>query len=930
MAPVDDLMAQEKWDDALALLQPQVPLEHNDPMVRALIRCLLYLGNFDEARKHVDKIRQKEPVDLLREGWLYFDGGAPDKALPPLEAYVKARPTDAEGHCLLGRVREDYRLTAQNGRQLAADCYRAAIACDKCSPDAYLRLAGCMGWDDAGRAERVKVLEAAYQRHPTSNKVRLEFAHMLIPIGDRTREALEVLTPLIEQKVPLALWRAYEAKRQLKLPAEAARYIEILEQKHLDDVSIDWIIGDLDLLAGNYSDAFRRFANAKDQVEGAKKIMLRFAEAEALLGMGKEGPALDVARQAALEYIELDDDGDLASSPIRVDDDYEMFDRTRSLVNVCETLMSDESEFMVANVDDELRGAMLYAKAKQGSYTAASTSDLSRSLEFLEHHAIAKELSNRYFDSGALGDAVRMHLRAGRWMLRKGHRGAQVEEAIGRFEYCQSYVKSNEDCAAILSALEDELPYVGCDEEFEHVVMPTYAFVREAHRSRDLYKELADVASTLLERAEDDTDLLWDRAYALHCMKEYAAAEAVYRELLEIAPDNASALHNLALLRRDDKDLAEAIELSERAAILAPKNTNITSLTQRLKRAKIEEDRREDFLRTAPLRWPRLDYYKRQVACALSMINGFSSHDELAQLAGCAPQFISGHLQALEKEGIVLFPEQGRFEINPHVRDLIDREKSHAVVTKLVHGDETIAFRPTFGSKQEYSVYQILMALFPNHLVFPNMALQAIFQFERIKELVDKDEFTAFMRTQVDFCVVSTANYLPLLGFEVDSIFHDQPEQKARDEKKEKIFKTGGVPLLRLQGHGRPTPEALRTQIVQEVTALGAVIRKKAEKSILLTTLEREIDFESFGERGWVEEGRWLTVTEAAKITGINAGLISRAADAGELKSNGLTGRGRKIDSVGLNQWTLAKADKESGQESDAKVERLVATHVPD
>jgi hypothetical protein len=75
-------------------------------------------------------------------------------------------------------------------------------------------------------------------------------------------------------------------------------------------------------------------------------------------------------------------------------------------------------------------------------------------------------------------------------------------------------------------------------------------------------------------------------------------------------------------------------------------------------------------------------------------------------------------------------------------------------------------------------------------------------------------------------------------------------------------------------------------------------------------------------DRDQGEAGRWLTVTDAAKAAGCNRGEISRAADKGELTSNGKNGRERRIDAVSLAQWQLKRANRPEPVESDESVRK--------
>ena len=260
-----------------------------------------------------------------------------------------------------------------------------------------------------------------------------------------------------------------------------------------------------------------------------------------------------------------------------------------------------------------------------------------------------------------------------------------------------------------------------------------------------------------------------------------------------------------------------------------------------------EKKERDDFLRSAGQRWPRLDYYKKQLLCTLSLISGWRDLEHLSQLSGIEVKYLGGHLRVLMEQGMLIQDGPNNYQINPHITTLLERERQHAVVTKIIHAEGGVAFRPIFNSKMEYTVYNLLIGLFPNHLVFPNMALQTVFQYERMKELLEVDEFSYYLKALVDFCVTSTANYLPLIGFEVDSSFHDDPGQKERDEKKNHIFAVGGVPLLRLQPYGKPTPAAIRSQIIESIHELGSAIRQTGADSLVLQSLQKELDFDSFG-----------------------------------------------------------------------------------
>ena len=71
-----------------------------------------------------------------------------------------------------------------------------------------------------------------------------------------------------------------------------------------------------------------------------------------------------------------------------------------------------------------------------------------------------------------------------------------------------------------------------------------------------------------------------------------------------------------------------------------------------------------------------------------------------------------------------------------------------------------------------------------------------------------------------------------------------------------------------------------------------------------------------------VSDDRWLTVADAARIAGVNSGVISRAVGNQELRSNGQSRRSRRIDAADLSLWQLKRAERPEMRESDAEVAR--------
>jgi hypothetical protein len=52
--------------------------------------------------------------------------------------------------------------------------------------------------------------------------------------------------------------------------------------------------------------------------------------------------------------------------------------------------------------------------------------------------------------------------------------------------------------------------------------------------------------------------------------------------------------------------------------------------------------------------------------------------------------------------------------------------------------------------------------------------------YDRMKALVDENDFGYYLRASVHIVVVSTTTYLPMLAIEVDSPWHDTERQQER------------------------------------------------------------------------------------------------------------------------------------------------------
>ncbi|HDR9355964.1 TPA: DUF2726 domain-containing protein [Burkholderia vietnamiensis] len=302
-----------------------------------------------------------------------------------------------------------------------------------------------------------------------------------------------------------------------------------------------------------------------------------------------------------------------------------------------------------------------------------------------------------------------------------------------------------------------------------------------------------------------------------------------YASSLSASYDGLDAIKgNLARLWKDETSIED---MKEHLDLLGAVKTTDAQATKALAQIRESAQRRlhelqqaDQHERTAVNRWPALSAPAKTVLATLHQIDGFKGYEELGRYAGMSAEWAGKHHKRLLDEGMVRDTPTG-YTVNPYIIPLLERENQHSVAGRIVRANGTAAIKQVFNSEREFSIYQVVVQLCPNHLVFPNCSLQSIMSYDRLKELVDQDDFGYYLRASVDIVVVSSTTYLPMLAIEVDSPWHDTDRQQERDVRKDRLFSTAGIPFLRLRPLGRPTPEVVRAEVASHIAELVSALR---------------------------------------------------------------------------------------------------------
>ena len=135
---------------------------------------------------------------------------------------------------------------------------------------------------------------------------------------------------------------------------------------------------------------------------------------------------------------------------------------------------------------------------------------------------------------------------------------------------------------------------------------------------------------------------------------------------------------------------------------------------------------------------------------------------------------------------------------------------------QIIRHSRNKLYKSIFFHESEYRLYRILVELLPQHLIFPNIALHSIPDYDKLKDHLEP-VFVYYLKAHVDFAVIDTTMYMPLILFEKDSEYHDEGRLLVNTKKKNLIFEVAGLPLVRLR-FNRNMDEARLKEEVKQVT----------------------------------------------------------------------------------------------------------------
>lgn len=851
-----ELVRQQQWAAATPLLRSLLTRpEANDELRRALAQCLQAQEQYGECRQVLLALHTPQQHDLLLAGWCACREAqweVAEQCFTQAQQFAESG-WGYRGHALVLATGRHNRDIPRPEQERIIALLRRALSCADCPESAGQWLANMVFCTTAAgdRDQFLAVYDEILALHPDFMQVRYDQIGELLMHGESER-AWTALQPLLgDPPPPRTAWLAFSVANERQDWAAALNFLECIPDP-ATEIGPAAIQGDLLRDTEFYAEAAERYGHEAERADASDEARLYGLAGRALARLAlRDGPG---ARQDTIQFVTLwcalvEKMGETPypGATILVADHPEAYYREAYTI----------TDFLTAIWDSLSKAPAALSGAALAATELEFPAETRGWLCYMYYEYSGSEYNEDYaalVEAAALVDAppvryalMRCHAARGEWLEALEQYFAAAHQEVAARGDTTHYAFYEEDGwhlpAKLTRKVQQALHRCGQEElaaatpaESQVILLPFYqGFWRPLLCAAKMYAELGTVAEQLeglipgtdKESLADRRSLHWDRAYALHSRDLFAAAAELYRECLVAEPDNPNTLHNLSLVVAKLGDTAEAKRLADRAAQLAPRDELITkhskALAQQEETRRRQEEQQEDFLRTARDRWPQLGRYPRQLVAALTVIHRFQGWDDLARLTGQEARYLPGHWRKLVDAGMIIESDGGKtFRVNPHISDLAELERTHSLVAQIVRADPTVRFKPVFNSKLEYTVYRLLATLFPNHLVCPNTSPLAIFNYDRMKEVLDAAEFQYFLMCLVDFVIINTTTYLPILAFEVDSQWHDGAVQQARDQKKNRIFQLGGVPLIRLRPYGQPSEQAMQQQIVAEVRALLA------------------------------------------------------------------------------------------------------------
>ncbi len=277
-------------------------------------------------------------------------------------------------------------------------------------------------------------------------------------------------------------------------------------------------------------------------------------------------------------------------------------------------------------------------------------------------------------------------------------------------------------------------------------------------------------------------------------------AEANLRDFLEKQPNNPRILHSLAAILEKKELLLQAFDIVTNLITAVPENKQYSKTHERLKEMLNGCTQKID-----PIEEKKRIVTVRMVAEAERIVARKVKEEE--KRIDAAKQVATSETTMNLLPSVIHTWSDGKKGVPPIVH------------TQIISTQGGRIAKPLFNSDTEKAVYKVLVEQFPNCLTYPNIALQSLFYFKHMKEVLNGEDFEYYLKAHVDFGIIRPSDYTTVVAIELDSSYHDEENIIEKDEVKNHLFRLAGIDLLRLRPLKKLTSDRIREEVIALVQA---------------------------------------------------------------------------------------------------------------
>lgn len=332
-------------------------------------------------------------------------------------------------------------------------------------------------------------------------------------------------------------------------------------------------------------------------------------------------------------------------------------------------------------------------------------------------------------------------------------------------------------------------------------------------------------------------------AYSFSEIGEKAIAKQLYQDAINNGYGSSAVYNNLGVFCAEEGDNEGALAYYIKAFELDTENDTAKKNKENTEKAIKEAKKREQQLRNTYFN--KVQKYHRSILFTIYKYSEEVTNDLLYDIIKQDKYTLNRNINFLLDNEMLQLTQKGTYIINPLVEKWIDEYVNPTLERQIVKVDNSKLYRPIFYHESEINLYRVLIELFPQHFIFPNMSLKTIFDIDKLRELIDKEVLSYLFMAHVDFAVINTATYFPVLAFEKDSEYNDNEPARINSKYKNQIFKTGGIPLIRLRYNSGMDYERLKQEVKDATKNL--ILEIESGNNYSEFDLLKEIDKKKFG-----------------------------------------------------------------------------------